>query len=154
MTVRKALAQDMALVASLRWEWESGDDTDLNRDDFVSQFQRWAAEHADTHHCLILLGESGLIGMGWLAVAPRVPTIHDIGRRSADVQAVYVTPRERGQGWGGMLIDALIELAGALQVERVTVHSSAGAISAYRRVGFDTSPKLLQYLPPALPSAQ
>jgi GNAT superfamily N-acetyltransferase len=63
---------------------------------------------------------------------------------SGDVQCVYVLPEERASGLGGRLIDAVVEHAHDLGLERMTVHSSVRAIPAYSRHGFAVSPRLLQ----------
>ncbi|WP_344162622.1 GNAT family N-acetyltransferase [Nocardiopsis rhodophaea] len=53
-------------------------------------------------------------------------------------------PDERDRGLGGELIDAVLSWARDLGLERVTVHSSDRAVSAYARHGFEVSPQLLQ----------
>ncbi|MGW7557468.1 GNAT family N-acetyltransferase [Streptomyces rimosus] len=50
----------------------------------------------------------------------------------------------RGDGLGGHLIDAVLDLAHDHGLERVTAHSSDRAVRAYARHGFGTSPRLLQ----------
>lgn len=60
------------------------------------------------------------------------------------MQCTYVVPEERGRGLGGVLVDAVLERAAGLGVERVTVHSSERAVPAYARRGFAHSPRLLQ----------
>ena len=85
-----------------------------------------------------------VIGMAWLAIVPRVPSPRAPERASGDVQCVYVVPDARNAGLGGRMIDAVLKLADELGLERVTVHSSPSAITAYTRHGFAASPRLLQ----------
>lgn len=60
------------------------------------------------------------------------------------MQCVYVKPGYRAAGFGGRLINELVGLAHQLGLERVIVHSSPRAVSAYLRNGFSGSPQLLQ----------
>lgn len=114
------------------------------RDEFVHRFVAWARENAPSHRCVVMARGDTLIGMAWLAIVRRVPTPRALERASGDVQCVYVVPDERDSGLGGRLIDAVLELARELRLERVTVHSSARAVPAYARRGFAVSPRLLQ----------
>lgn len=146
VTIHPAVPEDLPAVAALRWNWlrENGDAPAVIRDEFVSHFVDWAGKHAETHRCPVLVRGTTVIGMAWLALVPCVPTPRSLSRYSGDVQCVYVTPGERNSGLGGKLIDAVVELERKLGLERVTVHSSFRAISAYCRHGFTASPRLLQ----------
>lgn len=149
VTIRLATPAELPAVAALRWDWllENGDTAAVTRDEFVTHFVAWAQENAATHHCLVLVRGEAVIGMAWLALVRRVPTPQSPSRRSGDVQCVYVVPGERDSGLGGRLIDAVVALGGELGLERVTVHSTFRAISAYCRHGFAASPRLLQARP-------
>ncbi|HEY2062267.1 MAG TPA: GNAT family N-acetyltransferase [Amycolatopsis sp.] len=144
--IRPARGHEFGAVAGLRWRWvmENGATPAVTQDEFVRDFQDWARAHAPSHRCLVLARGETVIGMAWLAITARVPTPRSLERRSGDVQCVYVVPEERSAGAGGRLIDAVLELARTLGLERVTVHSSVRAISAYARQGFAVSPQLLQ----------
>ena len=145
LEIRLARDDELTTVAALRWQWlaEQGDVPD-DPARFRREFAAWAREHAATHECLVVLRADRVVGMGWLAAVPRVPTPRSPGRYSGDVQCVYVVPEERDGGVGGRLIEALVERARRRGFERVTVHSSVRAVSAYRRHGFGVSPRLLQ----------
>jgi GNAT superfamily N-acetyltransferase len=110
----------------------------------VRRFAAWAQQNEDSHCCLVLLRNDVLIGMAWLALMRRVPHPGALDRMSGDVQCVYVVPNERGGGLGGLLVEAVLARARDLGLERVTVHSSDRAVTAYRRHGFVVSPRLLQ----------
>ncbi|HZG05212.1 MAG TPA: GNAT family N-acetyltransferase [Streptomyces sp.] len=145
IAIRPAGPGELDAVARLRWRWvlENGETPAVAHEGFVRHFAAWARENASSHHCLVAVRGGTVIGMAWLAVVPRVPVPHDLDRRSGDVQCVYVVPGERDAGVGGRLIDAVLDLARGLGLERVTVHSSERATPAYRRHGFAPSPKLL-----------
>ncbi|MEU6356016.1 GNAT family N-acetyltransferase [Streptomyces sp. NPDC047072] len=147
ITVRKATDEDLPAVAALRWRWGT-ENTDrppvVDQEEFVRHFLAWAKEHAASHLCTVLVRDTTIIGMTWLAILPRVPSPRAVHRTSADLQCVYVVPEERDSGLGGRLIDETVSMARALGVERVTVHSSPRAIPAYLRHGFEASPRLLQ----------
>jgi GNAT superfamily N-acetyltransferase len=146
IAIRPANDDEQETVAALRWQWilENEGTPVTTRDEFVHRFVTWAQENASTHRCMVMFRDDVLIGMAWLAIIRRVPSPRALERASGDVQCVYVVPNERNTGLGGQLIDAVLELARGLGLERVTVHSSARAISAYSRHGFAASPRLLQ----------
>ena len=147
--IRPASDEELARVAELRWQWisENGEVPAGDRAEFVRHFAAWARRNAASHQCLVVVRGAVVIGMAWLAVVPRVPTPHAYERESGDVQCVYVVPGERDSGVGGRLIEAVLERARELGLERVTVHSSPRAIPAYARRGFVTSPRLLHVSP-------
>lgn len=144
--VRPARADEIPAVARLRWRWllENKTEPAGTQESFVRSFESWARASAGTHRCMVLVCGNEVIGMAWLALIQRVPTPRSVERLSGDVQCVYVLPEQRDSGLGGKLIDAVLTLARDLGLERVTVHSSERAISAYARRGFKTSPRLLQ----------
>jgi GNAT superfamily N-acetyltransferase len=144
--IRPAGAAESEAVAGLRWRWAAERDglSGAGRDEFVRRFAAWTRENAATHRCLVLMCEDRVIGMAFLAITARVPTPAAFSRASGDVQCVYVVPEARDGGLGGLLIDAILRLAAELELERVTVHSSERAVTAYERKGFAVSARLLQ----------
>ncbi|GAA3539403.1 hypothetical protein GCM10022222_23680 [Amycolatopsis ultiminotia] len=146
--VRVAGPAELAAAAALRWRRVSEQDgvPGGDRAGFIAQFATWAGENAHTHRCLVLVRAGQVIGMALLAITSRVPAPRAFSRASGDV------PEARGGGLGGMLIDAVLQLAVELGLERVTVHSSTRAVPAYERHGFAATPELLQAGPPWLGS--
>ncbi|RKT52655.1 acetyltransferase (GNAT) family protein [Saccharothrix australiensis] len=144
--MRAARPGDVAAAAELRWRWaeEVHGTPDLALDEFTAGFTAWAARTGSSHRCLVAARCDRVVGMAWLAITPRVPHPRSFERGSGDLQCVYVRPSERGRGVGARLIGAALALARELGLERVTVHSSARAVSAYARGGFEVSPHLLQ----------
>jgi GNAT superfamily N-acetyltransferase len=149
--IRPARAHELEDVAALRWRWVAERDglPDDHRGEFVRAFAAWARQNAATHHCLVLVRDNRIAGMAFLAITARVPSPHVFDRASGDVQCVYVVPEARDGGLGGRLIDAVLDLAAELGLERVTVHSSDRAVPAYERHGFAVFPRLLQITPGA-----
>ncbi|MER6760643.1 MULTISPECIES: GNAT family N-acetyltransferase [Amycolatopsis] len=144
--IRPARADELPVVAALRWRWVADQDglPHQDRAEFIREFSAWAQAHADTHRCLVAVRDEHVLGMAFLALTPRVPTPHDFSRICGDVQCVYVVPEARDSGVGGLLIEAILRLAAELGLERVTVHSSERAIPAYVRHGFSAAKNLLQ----------
>ncbi|WP_297610479.1 GNAT family N-acetyltransferase [Nocardia sp.] len=145
-TVRPIADDDLTAVAELRWHWGSEKQSvpAVGHDEFVRQFTGWARQHRASHRGLVLVHDNVLIGMAWLAVVPRMPSVRMVHRASGDVQCVYVTPGHRNRGFGGRLLDAVLRLAEELELERVTVHSSRRAVTLYGRYGFAASARLLE----------
>ncbi|MFI2717986.1 GNAT family N-acetyltransferase [Streptomyces collinus] len=146
ISIHSARPPELAAVATLRWEWlvEYGLEDLGEREEFVRHFVTWAGENENSHRCMVLVRDDRVIGMAWLAVVQRVPTPRAPRRASGDLQCVYVVPEARDGGLGGRLIQAVLDGARELGLERVTVHSSPRAIPAYARTGFQESPRLLQ----------
>lgn len=149
ITIRPLEDHDLTAAAQLRWQWfhENEGTPATSQDDFVAFFADWARQQGDSHHCTVALRGDVVIGMAWLAVVPRVPSPRSLVRASGDVQCVYVTPEERNSGVGSRMLAAVLQLAREQGLERVTVHSSPGAITAYTRSGFEVTPLLLQTKP-------
>ncbi|MCC2274347.1 GNAT family N-acetyltransferase [Streptomyces sp. ET3-23] len=145
--IRPVRPGELAAVAGLRWRWvqELYGAPDAAPDEFVPRFVAWARENESSHRCMVLLRGEEVIGMAWLATAPRVPHPRAFERASGDVQCVYVVPDARDRGLGGALIEAVLAWARELGLERVTVHSNDRAVGAYSRHGFEASPRLLQW---------
>ena len=146
LTIEPAVPGDLAAVAELRWQWviENEGTPVVPHDEFLEIFTDWAAEHAQSHQCTVARRGETVIGMAWLAVVPRVLSSQAPVRAFGDVQCVYVAPNERDSGIGGRMIEAVVAHAFALGLERVTVQSSPGAVSAYVRAGFVENELLLQ----------
>lgn len=133
-------------VANLRWDWvvRNGHEARATRSRFAQEFLRWCEDHQSSHLCVVGVdGDDDVVAFGFVALTPRVPAPNLGGRRSADVQAVFVRPDLRNVGIGGRLIDQLVSLAREQGAEHVTVHSSSGAVTAYQRAGFKHDPLML-----------
>ncbi|MGT2424764.1 GNAT family N-acetyltransferase [Amnibacterium kyonggiense] len=140
--VRAGGASDYVAAGALRWEWiveENGGASTFTRADFVARFAAWAAAHSSTHHCFVAEVDGSVVGMAWLAVSDRVPSPRAMRRESADLQSVYVSRAFRGRRIGARLIDEVVKAASERGAERLTVHSSPEAISAYARAGLEAT---------------
>lgn len=151
VTIGPAIPGELPALAGLRWRWvlENDGAPVVSRDEFVTIFADWALAHSATHHCTVARRGETVIGMAWLATIPRVPSSRAPARASGDVQSVYIVPDERNAGTGGRMLAAVLERAFDTGLERVTVHSTTGAVTAYERAGFAASARLLQATRPA-----
>jgi GNAT superfamily N-acetyltransferase len=144
-TVRSASPADLPAVARLRWRWvveENGTADALDEDEFVATFVAWAAEHSGTHRRFVAERDGTVIGMALLALTARAPSPRAPRRLSGDLLCVYVVPDARDAGVGTRLVEAVVEEADRLGVERVVVHSSERAVPAYDRAGFASDEQL------------
>ncbi len=145
MDIAVAGQQDVSDLALLLWLNASPDEQGTQSvEAFGADLAAWWADHAHSHVALVARAGSGVVGMAWLAVVPRVPRPGVATRRSADIQSVFVLPEHRGKGVGSALIEAATEHAMRLGVSRVTVHSGHRAVPVYERLGFASSTLLLQ----------
>ncbi len=146
MLVGRADRTDVAALARLKWRAEfDRQATESEFNSFAADLSDWWQEHVLSHSAFLARTEQGdAVGAAWLALLPRVPRPGSLARFSADLQSVFVLPEHRGRGIASMLVEAAFQHATAAGAGRVTVHSSEKAVPLYRRLGFDTSAKLLQ----------
>ena len=153
VVIRASRPADLPTVADLRWRWsvdEGGAVPAVSSADFRDAMAAFAADHPESHRCVVAERDGVVLGMGWLALTDRPPTPDRPGRRvTGDVQTVYVHPDLRGRGVAGRIVTALLELADDAGVERTSVHSSVDGETLYRRLGFGDTPLLLQRPPEA-----
>jgi GNAT superfamily N-acetyltransferase len=148
-TVRRATTNDAAALAGLRLTAlaETGDQAVPDSVAFVESFTAWLGDHLSTHLPFVVEVDENVVGMAWLMVAERVPSPERRHRRCGDVQSVYVVPDRRDSGIGARLLEAVLAEAVTLELEHVTVHSSARAVSLYRRAGFRYGERWLHWGP-------
>jgi GNAT superfamily N-acetyltransferase len=150
VTVRRASAADAPALAGLRWKratLESGYQAD-NLAEFVAMLGDWMRAHPE-HRAFVAETGGEVVGMAWLAVLDRVPTASKYARRGGDVQSVFVVPELRGRRVGALLMAAVLDETRRLELEHVTVHSSARAVSFYERNGWDHDHEWLRWAPQA-----
>jgi len=112
---------------------------------FSADLAEWWDEHQGTHHAFVAWADdSTVVGMAWLAMLPRVPRPGATNRLCADIQTVFVLPSYRRAGIGAALVEAAAQYGTGLGAGRITVHSGRRAVRLYQRLGFSTSPQLLQ----------
>ncbi|MFB7250784.1 GNAT family N-acetyltransferase [Microbacterium sp. NPDC056234] len=144
--IRTARDDELERVVRLRWLWtvnDRGEHPSMSETQYVSAAVDWAREHAASHVPFVAVADAEIVGMAWLALAPRVPTTHSIDRLSGDLQSCYVLPSHRDRGIGGRLVEAVIAAARDRGAEHVTVHTSPDSIAMYARNGFELHPRLL-----------
>ena len=137
---------DVAALAEVLWLHDRGELPDQKSlHQFAVELAQWWDDHHYTHTAFVAqLGGPQLVGMAWVAMVPRVPRPAVFTRLSADLQSVFVRPEHRGRGIGSALVEAASEHAVGLGALRLTVHSGRKAVPLYERLGFATSPQLLQ----------
>ena len=112
---------------------------------FTTDLKAWWRRHHDSHVAfLAITADARTVGMAWLALLSRTPRPGRVDRLSADIQTVFVLPEHRGTGVGSRLIEAAIDHGRQLGVDRITVNSGRRATPLYERLGFSSSPQLLQ----------
>ncbi|MGG7307204.1 N-acetyltransferase family protein [Curtobacterium sp. AB451] len=151
VVIRASRPDDMPAVADLRWRWsvdEDGAAPAVTPEVYREAMTAFAAEHADSHRCVVAERDGRVLGMAWLALSPRPPAPHRPGGRvAAELQTVYVHPELRGAGVAGRLVERLLVEADDAGAERVVVHSSVVGETLYRRLGFGDARLLLQRPP-------
>ena len=146
--VVRLVVPDVAQIeqaAGIRWDDQSarGFAVALSRAEFVDHFRRWWSDHSHSHLGLVGLVDEQVVACGFLALVPRMPSAHRPDRLTVDIQFVHVVAGLRDRGIGARLLDRLVDLAREQGAERITVHSSERAVTAYARSGFLVDPLLL-----------
>ena len=141
--VREATSEDLPALARLRWLWSEENQPPIEGafDEYAEQFVDWYRARDD--FVAFVAVADAVVGMGFLALAPRVPDPRTFERRTGDIQSMYVIPAHRGRGVGARLVEALVQHGRAAGCTRITVHSDADAISLYTRAGFEVRSNLL-----------
>jgi GNAT superfamily N-acetyltransferase len=153
VTVTQANADDIPGLARLLWLNHVGDEpTAPSLVAFAAQLSEWWAAHQSSHFAFVARIEGAeIVGMAWVALVARPPRPGDLVRASADIQSVFVMPPHRNRGLGSELVRAAADHATAevtgLGAARVTVHSGRLAVPVYERLGFESSPQMLQRPP-------
>ncbi len=137
---------DLTDLARLLWlhatPAEQGRQTEHS---FAIALGDWWVDHSGSHFAFIARSaDFGAVGMAWLALVPRVPRPGAAARCSGDVQSVFVLPEQRGLRIGAALITAATRHALDRGAGRVVVQSGRNAVPLYERLGFASSPQLLQ----------
>lgn len=146
MDIALAGPGDVGDLARLLWLHAAPDEQAIQTvDSFAVDLGQWLSGQGRSHHAFVARSaEFGAVGMAWLALVPRVPRPGSTTRYSGDIQSVFVVPSERGRGIGAALITAATRHALTLGAGRVTVQSGRTAVPLYERLGFASSPQLLQ----------
>jgi len=148
IVVRRAAAVDAPALARLRWRWrveERGEIGAMDRESFVDFLTTWTLDHAGRHLPFLAEADGQLVGMAWLSLTERVPSAHDLDRRTGDIQSVYVVPEFRRHGLGARLIAAIVAHARDIELVFLTVHSAVEAIGFYEELGFVHNGQWLDY---------
>ncbi|MET9019557.1 GNAT family N-acetyltransferase [Actinopolymorpha sp. NPDC004070] len=144
--IREATQAETAELARLRWrstfERQPGPEPVDGLDDYVRSFSAWW-ERREDYVAVVAADGTRLVGVGFLALAGRVPVPGDLDRRTGDIQSVFVLPDYRGQGIGSMVVRALVDHGRERGCSRVTVHSGTRAVPVYERVGFQHDQHLM-----------
>ena len=149
MRIHQARAADVGSLARLLYLDHGEQEPDPESvDALTADLAKWWAAHRDSHHAFIArTSQAEIVGMAWVALVPRVPRPGVTSRISADIQTVFVMAEHRGEGVGSALVRAAAGHAERLGALHVTVHSGRRAVPVYERLGFESSPQLLQRQP-------
>ena len=144
--IRVAGPVDLPTLAHLLWLHAAPDEqARRSPESFAGDVSTWWDLQRSTHTgFLARMGDETDVGMAWSALLPRAPRPGSVERWSADIQSVFVLPEHRGEGIGSALVRAAAEHAERAGAARVTVHSGRRAVPIYERLGFTSSPQLME----------
>lgn len=147
MKIDRANLADALSLARLLWllTYEA-EPQDTEMKVFGDELMAWWRENQDSFAAFVARDEDtdGVVGMAWVALAPRTPRPGKPRRVTGDIQSVYVLSDYRGRGLGGAVVKAATEFAEGQGAGCVTVASRPAAVSMYERLGFASTPLLLE----------
>ena len=144
MRISQATPDDTTRLARLLcWDTDGEDPSASAVAGFATDLARWWTDHPSHRAFVARADDATVVGMAWVALAPRVPRPGAAERVSGDIQSVFVAPEHRGHGTGSALVQAATEHAIEHGAGRVTVHSGSRAVPVYERLGFASSPRLM-----------
>jgi GNAT superfamily N-acetyltransferase len=155
-TVRRAVVDDSAALARLRWVWRTAErgEHGLSQAEFETAFERWWAARRSAHVGFIAERGDDAVGMAWLAVFERVPQPRRLERLAGNLQSVFVLEEFRNHGIGKALVEAVIAEARSRALGYLIVHPSERAYPLYERLGFAQTNRLLHLDLDTLPAAE
>jgi GNAT superfamily N-acetyltransferase len=145
--VRRANDDDLDDLVALRYRWrtEEAGETGMSLEAFTRATREWSDERRRTHVGYVARVDHQAVGGAWLCVIDRVPGPGRFERRAGILQSVYVEPRSRDAGVGRSLIETVLEDARAMGLDYVIVHPSSRSFPFYRRLGFASAERALEY---------
>ncbi|MGV3733059.1 MAG: GNAT family N-acetyltransferase [Microcella sp.] len=146
--LRLATVADAGSLANLRFEWDQPQSVPsaTERKGFAALFENWL--EAAQPWCACAVAEVGdqLIGMAWLVMHQRVPNPSQFNRATGEIQSVYVRPTHRRLGVGRGLVQLLLDYGEQRDIARFTVDANHSAVQFYQRLGFASSPLMMERL--------
>jgi len=136
LSLRPIAEDDLAFLAALyattrdaemnELDWDDAQKADFLALQFRMQHQYYQLHYKDACFDLVLLGEK-----------PIGRLYHQWGGREVRVMDIALLPEYRNQGWGSMLIEALLALADRHSLD-VSLHAEYynPVLSLYTRLGF------------------
>lgn len=148
---RMAQADDLAVLAALRWNLCQDDDVGRDgRDAFVAAFCRQLPPphpQAQIVHWLAWHGTQAVAVLSIVRV-PKLPAPDDLAGLWGYLTNVYTLPAYRNRGVGSALLAAAAQWARAEALELLLVWPSTRSFPFYRRAGFLRGPDPLVMLWP------
>lgn len=136
VTIRRALAGDAAALARLCRAWhDEGRDQPTADPDYERRFTNWYA--VSGHLIWLAEADGAAVGFADLEIRARRPEPGGPARRWGYLEGMYVLDPHRGHGIGAALLAAVLDAAERDGLSDVVLHPTRGAVSLYRRAGFE-----------------
>lgn len=146
VTIRVADEGDVVALTQLRASWEAEKHTAVDPA-FEQRFRDWFEAERSHRIFWIALVDDRPVGMVNLMLFDRMPTPGKPGGGWGYLANMYVQEADRDAGIGALLVDALLQEADHLGLERVVLRPTDRARPFYARRGFATADDLLLVRP-------
>lgn len=139
IAVRRAVPDDAAKLAALRWDFRSGRAPAVeDRAAFIERCTAWmrrALEPGGVWQCWVAADDDRIVGQVWLQLLTKIPNPVGERDRHGYISNVYVAPEARG-GVGRQLLAAALDWANQQGVDRVVLWPTQRSTTLYARHGF------------------
>ena len=137
--VRRAIPDDAAALAELRWDFRSGREPAVEpHDAFIERCAVWMRRELEgrTWQAWVAIDEHGaIVGQVWVDLIEKVPNPVGERERHGYVSNLYVKPDARG-GTGTALLEAALEWTSSNGVDSVVLWATPGSVTLYQRYRF------------------
>lgn len=147
VVVRRALPEDAAVLAHLRWAFKKEDHESGGPEICtIDEVERWIGGklRGGSWVAWVVEADGLVVGHVFLNLVERVPEPFEHNRPIGYVTNFYVAPQHRNRGMGSALLDALREHARAEHIDVLIVWPSDRSVPLYQRAGFQRSEEVLE----------
>lgn len=147
--VRRASAEDVPALATLRRAWTEEQNGEVVDPTFEARFAEWFATETGRRVVWIVSIDERPVGMLNLAVFTRMPRPGVEPSRWGYIANVFVLAEHRDGGVGRLLVDAATAYAHDEDLVRLVLSPSPRSVPFYERAGFATTDRLMMWVPEA-----
>ena len=149
MIIREATAQDVSVLARMRWNLRMDDAPPDDRyPEYEARFSQFLTDALASGRWMawVIEQEGEILAHIYLQLIEKVPRPGALDQYFGYVTNVYTLPEYRNQGLGAQLMNHVIAWAKARQLEFLILWPSERSIPYYQRAGFEHPREMLELI--------